>query len=77
MVDNYVIKRRRQLQRQLQRQLPIHKPKPKTRRRLQHFLCLDKAYNSEPKEQELIKRGYILHISYKKKKVEEVDDEGS
>ncbi len=34
------------------------------RRKLQH-LCLDKAYNSEPKEQELIKRGYVLHISPK------------
>ena len=44
VVDNSVIKRR---------QLPSHKPKLRTRRRLQH-LCLDKAYNSEPEEQELI-----------------------
>ena len=37
-------------------------------RRHQH-LCLDKGYNSECKEQELIiKRGYILHIPIKKKK---------
>ena len=36
------------------------------RRRLQH-LCLDKAYNSEPEEQELLKRGYVLHISRKEK----------
>ena len=35
-------------------------------RKLQH-LCLDKAYNSEPQEQELIKRGYVLHIPYKRK----------
>lgn len=42
------------------------------RRRLQH-LCLDKAYNSEPEEQELIKRGYVLHISPKRKSgIEEV-----
>jgi len=34
------------------------------RRKLQH-LCLDKAYNSEPEEQKLIKRGYILHIHTK------------
>ena len=74
VVDNYVIKRQRQCQRQCQRQLPSHKPKPGTKRRLQH-LCLDKAYNSEPEEQELIKRGYVLHIPYKKKKVEEVDDD--
>ncbi len=66
VVDNSVIKR--------QRQLSSHKPKPRTRRRLQH-LCLDKAYNSEPEEQELTKRGYVLHIPYKKKKGEEVDDE--
>jgi len=66
VVDNSVIKRRRQL--------PSHKPKLRTRRRLQH-LCLDKAYNSEPEEQELIKRGYVLHIPYKKKKGEEVDEE--
>ncbi len=54
---------------------PSHKPKPGTRRRLQH-LCLDKVtYNSEPEEQELIKRGYVLHIPYKKKKGKEVDEE--
>src|SRR4051812_26602484 len=43
------------------------------RRKLQH-LCLDKAYNSEPEGQELIKRGYVLHIPYKKKKGKEVDE---
>ncbi len=36
------------------------------RRKLQH-LCLDKAYNSEPEEKELIKRGYVLHIPPKRK----------
>ena len=75
MVDNYVIKRRRlQCRCQRQRQLPSHKSKPGTRRRLQH-LCLDKAYDSEPEEQELLKRAHVLHIPYKKKKGEEVDDE--
>ncbi len=39
------------------------------RRKLQH-LCLDKGYNSEPEEQELIKRGYVLHIPYKRKRGE-------
>src|SRR4051812_14264346 len=36
--------------------------------RRQHHLCLDKGYNSENEEQELIKRDYILHIPIKKKK---------
>ena len=44
------------------------------KRKLQH-LCLDKAYNSAQEEQELIKRGYVLHISCKKKKGEEDDKE--
>ncbi len=35
---------------------------------MQEILCLDKAYNSEPQEQELIKRGYVLHIPYKRKR---------
>ena len=34
----------------------------------QQHLCLDKGYNSENEEQELIKRGYALHIPIKKKK---------
>ena len=46
----------------------------KTRRRLQH-LCLDKACNSAQEEQELVKRGYVLHIPYKKKKGEEDNKE--
>jgi len=71
VIDNSVIKRRPQ------RQLPSYKPKPETRRiRLQH-LCLDKAYNSKSEEQRLIKQGYVLHIPYKKKKGEEVDEENT
>src|SRR6476620_2392435 len=35
------------------------------RRRVQQHLCLDKGYNSEHEEQELIKRGYVLHIPIK------------
>jgi transposase len=43
------------------------------RRKLQH-LCLDKAYNSEPEERELIKRGYVLHIPPNRKR-DETDKE--
>ena len=42
---------------------------------MQQHLCLDKAYNSEPEEQELLKRGYLLHIPYKRKKGEAVDEQ--
>ena len=57
VVDNRVVKR------------PSNKNRTKGRRRLQH-LCLDKAYNSEQEEQELIKRGYVLHIPPKRKRDE-------
>src|SRR5215208_4330395 len=33
------------------------------------------AYNSEPEEQELIKRGYALHMPHKRKKGEAVDEQ--
>ncbi len=45
-------------------------------RKLQH-LCLDKAYNSEPQEQELIKRGYVLHIPPKRKIGEKEEQEAN
>jgi hypothetical protein len=45
------------------------------RRRFQH-LCLDKGYKSEQEEQELIKRGYILHIPVKKKKKKIGEEDG-
>ena len=41
----------------------------------QQHLCLDKEYNSENEEQELIKRGYVLHIPIKKKKKKGIDNE--
>jgi transposase len=44
------------------------------RRKLQH-LCLDKAYNSQPQEQELINRGYVPHIPPKRKR-NETEKEG-
>jgi hypothetical protein len=56
VVDNVVIKRTR-----------VYKTKTGRRRELQH-LCLDKAYNSEPEEQELIKRGYMYTYYSKAKK---------
>ena len=66
VVDNTVIRR--------PESSPISALTHKTRRGLQH-LCLDKAYNSAQEEQELIKRGYVLHISCKKKKGEEDNKE--
>ena len=66
VVDNVVVKRP-----------SSNKTKTTTRRRrkLQH-LCLDKAYNSEQEEQELIKRGYVLHIPPKRKRDETGGDQG-
>jgi transposase len=40
----------------------------KTRRKQCQHLCLDKAYNSKSVKHEIIKRGYIPHIPYKRKK---------
>jgi hypothetical protein len=58
VVDNSVIKRP-----------PSSKYRNGKRRiRGQLHLCLDKGYNSEHEEQELIKLGYVLHIPIKKKK---------
>ena len=65
VVDSVVIKRRQSSS--------IYKLGTR-RRKLQH-LCLDKAYNSELEEQELIKRDYVLHIPYKRKRGEEEDIE--
>ena len=66
VVDSIVIKQRRP---------SSYEPKSGRRRKLKQHLCLDKAYNSEPEEQELIKRGYVLHIPYKRKKGEAVDEQ--
>ena len=62
VVDNAVIHKRPP---------PSYKTKKtgRGRRKLQH-LCLDKAYNSKQEEQELIKRGYVLHIPPKRKRDE-------
>ncbi len=58
MVDNAVIRR----------PLPSHKTKKIERKRKIQHLCLDKIYNSESEEQELIKREYVLHIPSKGKR---------
>ncbi len=46
----------------------LSSPTHRLRRRILQHLCLDKAYNSAQEEQELIKRGYVLHISPKRKR---------
>ena len=58
VVDNAVIKRHISLSR------------TKDGRTRKQHLCLDKAYNSKPEEQEIVKRGYVLHLPYKRKRGE-------
>ncbi len=40
----------------------------KKKRKLYYHLCLDRAYNSKSIEQEIIKRGYVPHMPYKRKR---------
>ena len=40
----------------------------KKKRTNHHHLCLDRAYNSKRIEKEIIKRGYVPHIPYKRKR---------
>ena len=35
---------------------------------MKQHLCLDKAYNSRMAKQEIIKRGYVPHMPYKRKR---------
>ncbi len=58
VVDNAVIKRH------------ISSPKTKEGRKRKQHLCLDKAYNSKLEEQAIAKRGYVLHLPYKRKRGE-------
>jgi len=62
VVDNAVIKRPKS------KSISSSKPRSERRRIRRQHLCLDKAYISEQEEQELIKRGYVLHIPIKKEK---------
>src|SRR3954453_14124070 len=43
----------------------------KKKRRLYHHLCLDRAYSSTSIENEIIRRGYVPHTPYKKKRSKE------
>src|SRR4051812_12368914 len=57
VIDNSVIKRT----------FVSSKPKKGWRQKY-HHLCLDRAYQSKSIEQEIIKRGYVPHIPYKRKR---------
>jgi len=57
VIDNTVIKRK-----------PSSYFTKKKRTNHHHHLCLDRAYNSKRIEKEIIKRGYVPHIPYKRKR---------
>jgi transposase len=61
VIDNSVIKRTF---------VPAKPKKGMKQRRQYHHLCLDRAYQSKLIEQEIIKRGYVPHIPYKRKRGE-------
>ena len=44
------------------------KTKRQQNRQQQQHLCLDRAYNSKSTENEIINRGYVPHIPYKRKR---------
>src|SRR4029079_6624123 len=58
VIDNTVIKRK----------LSSYFTKEKRTNHHHHHLCLDRAYNSKSIEKEIIKRGYVPHIPYKRKR---------
>jgi putative transposase len=57
VIDNTVIKRK-----------PSSSYFAKKKRTNHHHLCLDRAYNSKSIEKEIIKRRYVPHIPYKRKR---------
>jgi transposase len=64
VIDNSIIKQ------------PFVSSKPKKGiRQKYHHLCLDRAYQSKPVEQEIIKRGYVPHIPYKRKRGQVKEEE--
>ncbi|MDN5845853.1 MAG: transposase, partial [Candidatus Nitrosocosmicus sp.] len=69
VVDNAVIKRPKS-----KSVSSSYKSRSGRRRKRQH-LCLDKGYKSTEEEQELIKRGFVLHIPIKKKRKGKVEGE--
>jgi transposase len=44
---------------------------------IKQHLCPDKAYNSRTVKQEIIKRGYVPHIPYKRKRGEVIKNESN
>ena len=62
VVDNAIIKRSSSSSSLTKRNLS-------RKRKLQH-LCLDKAYNSKTAKQEIISRGYVPHLPYRRKRGE-------
>ena len=44
------------------------KNKRRSHRQQRQHLCLDRAYKSKPIENEIIKRGYVPHMPYKRKR---------
>ena len=63
VMDNTIIKR------SSSSSSPSTKRKLSRKRKLQH-LCLDKAYSSKTVKQEIISRGYVPHLPYKRKRGE-------
>ncbi len=61
VIDNAVIKRTTTTN------TSLSTTKQRKRKTHQH-LCLDRAYNSKSKENEIIKRGYVPHMTYKRKR---------
>jgi putative transposase len=60
VIDNSVLKRK-----------PSLSYFAKKKRTKQHHLCLDRAYNSKIIEKEIIKRAYVPHTPYKRKRVQQ------
>src|SRR4051794_3414362 len=60
VIDNSIIKQ----------PLVSNKPKKEGMRRqwMYQHLCLDSLYSSKPIEKEIIKRGYVPHMPYKRKR---------
>jgi transposase len=47
------------------------------KRKTRHHLCLDRAYNSKSIENEIINRGYVPHIPYKRKRGQQMKEENT
>ena len=55
----------------IKRLSPSTKCNSSRKRKLQH-ICLDKAYNSKTVQQDIIKRGYVPHIPYKRNRGQKI-----